>query len=146
MHDTVDQRKTRSIARKIFQIITPTNCLQLRGIWDAREALFLFPNPQPEKPVSKYKRRPKLQRMRELKRSTFDFVQEPKTGSEQLSCDRVTKFSRSSLFLEPFWREFWISFKFHKPASKTYRPKNDIFCLLITFSFPFWYFILRMRS
>ena len=34
-------------------------------------------------------------------------------------------------------------FKFHKPVSKTYRPKND-FCLLITFSFPFWYPILRI--
>ena len=29
-------------------------------------------------------------------------------------------------------------FKFQKPVSKTYRPKNVIFfCLLITFSFPF---------
>ena len=28
-------------------------------------------------------------------------------------------------------------FKFHKPVRKTYRPKNDFFCLLIKFSFPF---------
>ena len=72
--------------------------------------------------------------------------QEPITWSEQLPCTRVTAFSRTSLFLERFWREFWISVKFHKPVSKTYRPKNDIFCLLITFSFLFWYLILRMRS
>ena len=26
--------------------------------------------------------------------------------------------------------------KFHKPYSKTYRPKSDIFCLLMKFSFP----------
>ena len=39
--------------------------------------------------------------------------------------------------------EFWISFEFHKPVSKTYRPKKDIFYLLMTFSFPFWYLILR---
>ena len=53
--------------------------------------------------------------------------QEPITRSEQLPCDRVTSFSQTSLFLERFWREFWISFKFHKPVSKTYRCKNDIF-------------------
>ena len=29
--------------------------------------------------------------------------------------------------------------------SKAYRPKNDIFCLLIKFIFPFWYLILRTR-
>ena len=34
-------------------------------------------------------------------------------------------------FLEWFWLQIWISFKFHKPVSKTYRPKNDVFCLLI---------------
>ena len=80
------------------------------------------------------------------KKAWPDRYQEPITRSEQLPCARVTAFSRTSLFLERFWREFWISFKFHKPVSKTYRPKNDIFCLLITFSFPFWYLILRMRS
>ena len=47
-------------------------------------------------------------------------LQEPIIRSEQLSCARVSAFSRTSLFLERFWREFWISFKFHKPVSKTY--------------------------
>ena len=36
-------------------------------------------------------------------------------------------------------RKLWISFKFHKLVSKTYGPKNDNFCLLIMFSFPFLY-------
>ena len=64
--------------------------------------------------------------------------QKPIIRSEQLPCAHVTAFSRTSLFLERFWREFWISFKFHKPVSKTYRHKNNyIFCLLITFSFQF---------
>ena len=58
--------------------------------------------------------------------------------SEQLPC--------TLLFFRWFWSEFWISFKFHKPVSLTYRPKNDMFCLLITFSFPFWYLILRLHS
>ena len=44
------------------------------------------------------------------------------------SCARVTAFSRTRLFLERFWHELWISFKFYKNQSeKTYRPKNDIF-------------------
>ena len=73
-----------------------------------------------------------------------NFSQEPITWSEQLTCPRVTAFSRTSLFLERLWREFWISFKFHKPVSKTYRLKNYIFCLLVTFKFPFWNFILRI--
>ena len=34
----------------------------------------------------------------------------------------------------------------YRIVSKTYRPKNDIFCLLITFSFLFWYLTLRMCS
>ena len=33
-------------------------------------------------------------------------IQEPVTRSEQLSCARVTAFSRTSLFLDQFWREF----------------------------------------
>ena len=49
---------------------------------------------------------------------------------------RVTAFSRTSLFLERFWREFRIS-KSHKPVSKTYRPKNDNFSLLMTLPFSF---------
>ena len=41
-------------------------------------------------------------------------------------------------FLEWFWLQIWISFKFHKPAGKTYRPKNDVFlsfdnCLVFLF-------------
>ena len=71
------------------------------------------------------------------------FRQDPAiTRSEQLPCARVTAISWTSLFLERFWREIWISFNFHIPVSKTYRLKNDIFCFLITFSFPFWYLIL----
>ena len=89
------------------------------------------------------------------KRTLFEFKwtakstnrgQEPITRSQQLPCVRVTVFPRTSIFLEWFWHEFWISFKFHKPVSKTYRLKNDIFCLLLKFSFPFWYLVLRMRS
>ena len=30
----------------------------------------------------------------------------------------VTAFSRTSLFLERFWREFWISFKFLKTSQQ----------------------------
>ena len=67
------------------------------------------------------------------------------TRSEQLPCARATEFSRNSLFLERFWRE-WLSFKFHKSVSKTYRYDNDIICLLPTFSFTFWYLILWLRS
>ena len=65
--------------------------------------------------------------------------------SEQLSCACVTAFSRTSLFLERFWRKFWMYFKLHKPVCKSYRPKKCIFCLLIKFSFPFWYLMLPMR-
>ena len=50
--------------------------------------------------------------------------------------------SMTSLFLERVWREFGISFKSHKPVSKSYRPKNDNFCLLMTPSFPFFFDIL----
>ena len=39
----------------------------------------------------------------------------------------MRSFSRTSLFLERFWREFCIPFKFRKPVRKTYIPKNDIF-------------------
>ena len=77
------------------------------------------------------------------KKAWPDRYQEPITRSEQLPCARVTAFSRTSLFLERFWLEFWISFIFQTSQQnlQTYRP-----CLLITFSFPFWYLILRMRS
>ena len=51
-----------------------------------------------------------------------------------------------SLFLGRFWREFRISSTCQKPVSKTYRPTNDNFCLLMTLRFPFWYLILRMRA
>ena len=37
--------------------------------------------------------------------------QGPITWSEQRPCTRVTTFSRTSLFLERFWREFRISLK-----------------------------------
>ena len=55
--------------------------------------------------------------------------QEPITWREQLPCTRV--------FLERFFRESRISFKPHKPVSKTYRPKHDNFCLLMTLGFHF---------
>ena len=35
-----------------------------------------------------------------------NFSQEPITRSEKLPCARVRAFSRTSLFLERFWREF----------------------------------------
>ena len=40
---------------------------------------------------------------------------------------RVMAFSQKSLFLEPLWREFRISFGSHKPLSKTKRPENDVY-------------------
>ena len=64
-----------------------------------------------------------------------EFYQEPITQSEQLPCAPATAFSRTTAFLERVWR-----------VSKTCRPNKWYFCLLITFSFPFWYHILRMRS
>ena len=70
-------------------------------------------------------------------------VQSGAHNQERATSIRSCPFSRTSLFLEQFWREYRISLKFHKQVSKTYRPKNDIFCLLITFSFPFWYLILQ---
>ena len=50
------------------------------------------------------------------------------------SCHGV---SRTSLFLERFRSEFRIFFKSNKPVSKTYRPQNDNFCLLMTLRFLF---------
>ena len=47
------------------------------------------------------------------------------------SCHGV---SRTSLFLERFRSEFRIFFKSNKPVSKTYRPQNDNFCLLMMMS------------
>ena len=46
--------------------------------------------------------------------------QERITRSEQLPSARFTAFSRN-LFLERFWREFEIFFKFLKTVSKTNR-------------------------
>ena len=57
----------------------------------------------------------------------------PERATSMHSCHGV---SRTSLFLERLWREFSISFKFHKRVSKTYRLKN-VFCLLMRFSFRF---------
>ena len=63
--------------------------------------------------------------------------QEPITCRKQLPRPLVTAFSRTILFLERFWRKFRISFKSHKPVSKTYRPENDNLFLFndVTFSF-----------
>ena len=63
---------------------------------------------------------------------------------EHLLYTRVTAFSLTSLFLERFSREFRISS--HKPVSKTKTPENDIFDLLVTFSFPLSHLIFIMRS
>ena len=41
-------------------------------------------------------------------------AQEPITRIVQLPCAHVTAFSRTSLLLERFWREFCISFKLRK--------------------------------
>ena len=67
----------------------------------------------------------------------------PEWATSMRSCHGVFT---DSLFLERFWREFWISFKFHKPVSKPTDLKMIFFsCLFTTFSFRFWYLILRMR-
>ena len=68
------------------------------------------------------------------------------SGSERFHAGaRVTAFSQTSLFLERFGANFEYLFKFLKPFRKTYRPKNDTFYLLITFSFAFYSPILRLR-
>ena len=79
-------------------------------------------------------------------KQNFHTTRGPWIGASNFDALVSGGFSRTSLFLERSWREFWISFKFHKPVSKTCKSKNDIFCLLKTCSFPFWYIILRMRS
>ena len=56
---------------------------------------------------------------------------------EQPPCTLVTAFSRTSLVLERFCREFRIPFKSQKQVSKTYRPKNNNICLLMTLRFFF---------
>ena len=67
-----------------------------------------------------------LKQLRQFK--TFALRQELITRSEQLPSAGVTASTRTSLFSEGFWREFGISFKFHKTVNKTYTPKNEIFC------------------
>ena len=62
--------------------------------------------------------------------------QEAMTRREQLACTRVTAFSPTGLLIERFWCELRISFKSHKIASKTHRPKTGIFNLQMTFTFP----------
>ena len=76
-----------------------------------------------------------------LKRCTTCSSHEPITLSEDLPYSRVTAFLLTSLFLELFRREFRKSFKFHKPVTKTLSRQNDIFVLLMTFTFLFWYLI-----
>ena len=44
--------------------------------------------------------------------------------SEQVPRVRVGVFSRTTLFLERFWREFGISFYFSARVNKTYRPNS----------------------
>ena len=74
----------------------------------------------------------------------FSGAHNPERATSMRSCHGV--FTDQFIFRTVLARVLNI-FKFQKPVSKTYRPKNVIFfCLLITFSFPFWYLIRRMRS
>lgn len=59
----------------------------------------------------------------------------PESATSIRSCQGV--FTDLSLLLELRFRARILNiFKFHKPVSKTNRPNYDIFCLLITLSFP----------
>ena len=80
------------------------------------------------------------------KLSISKHYQEPITRSEQLPCVRVAVCSRTSLFLERFWHEFWNLLNSTNQWANPTDPKMIFFCLIITFSFPFWYLILRMHS
>ena len=62
--------------------------------------------------------------------------QKPDNRREQLPCIHVTVFPPTGLLTERFWCKFRISFKSHKIASKTCRPKTGIFDLQMTFTFP----------
>ena len=66
------------------------------------------------------------------------------TRSEQLPCAFVTVFSRTSLFLESFWTNVEYFFKFHKTSQQNLQTWKWYFLPFNTFSFPFWYLILRM--
>ena len=55
------------------------------------------------------------------------------------SCHRV--FTDQFIF-ETVWPEFRISFKSHKPVSKTYRPKKDNLFVLMALRFPLWYLMI----
>ena len=72
--------------------------------------------------------------------------EQPITRSEQFPWARATAFSLTSIFLERLWRKLRIFVRFHKPVIKTKTPKNGIFDLLITFSFPLSFLIFIMRS
>ena len=64
-------------------------------------------------------------------------LQEPITRGEQLPCATVMAFSRTSLFLERFWREILNIFKIPQ-INQLAKPTNqNIFCLLITVSLIF---------
>jgi len=69
--------------------------------------------------------------------------QEPISWSEQLPCARVTALAWTNVFLERFSCKFLI---LQTSQPKPTDLKMIFFCLLQTFSFPFWYLILRMRS
>ena len=66
--------------------------------------------------------------------------------SEQFPCTRVAAFSLTSLFLERFWHELRISFRFLKQIMKTKTPENVIVDLLMTFGFPSSRLIFITRS
>ena len=71
--------------------------------------------------------------------------QEPIARSEQLPCAHATAFSRISLFLERFWGEFWISFKFDNRSAKPTDPKMIIFLHFNKFSFLISYVSMRWK-
>ena len=66
--------------------------------------------------------------------------------SEQLPCAHATAFSRISLFLERFWREFWISFKFDNRSAKPTDLKMIIFLHFNNVQFSFLISYASMRS
>ena len=72
--------------------------------------------------------------------------QEPIARSEQLPCAHATAFSRISLFLERFWREFWISFKFDNRSAKPTDLKMIIFLHFNNVQFSFLICYASMRS
>ena len=72
--------------------------------------------------------------------------QEPITQGEKLPCARVTAFSWTSLFLDSNDANLEYLLDSPNQSAKPKDLKMIFFCRLITFSLPFCYLILRMRS